>query len=439
MRKGIETLLIGAALFLCAGQVAWAQTAPDVRIGSTRTESRLVEVAVVDFSLTGSDTLGFGAMASKVINFDLGFSGFFKAVPQREFILEYDAKDRKNGTVDYDAWKTISSNFLVKGKIIPEDETKIAVEVVVYDLQRRQMDFGKRYTGPVSMYRQILHQFSDDFLYRYAGETGVARSKMLFISAVRGRKELMVVDYDGDNPRQLTTERTLVLSPAWNHANKNLALFTTYRYRNPDLYVMDLTNMQRYPLSTAVGLNSTGDWSPDGTRVAFALSKQGNTDIYIVNADGRGLTRLTSERSAELNPSWSPDGQKLAFTSDMGGTPQIYIMNSDGTGRERFSYTGRYCDGAAWSPKGDMIAYASLVYDNFDIVVQQIRDRAAQIITEGYGKGNSESPSWAPDGRHLAFSSTNSGNRQLYISGLTGGAPLPITNLPGGGSQPSWG
>jgi len=438
MFKKIKTAILVLVMAAIPG-AAWCEEAPDVKITTERTESSLVEVAVADFAFEGADAMGLGPLAAKVIDSDLGFTGFFKPSAEKELVDLVDRKDRKTGIVDYESWRSISSNYMIKGKIIPEGDDKITIEVLVYDLQWRKMDFGKRYTSTLTMFRQMLHQFADDFTHQYSGEAGVARSRIMFVSSVRGRKELMMMDYDGYNPRQITTERTLVLSPAWNRANPNLILFTTYRYRNPDLYVLDLSTKQRYPLSTIIGVNSTGEWSPDGTRVAFSISRHGNSDIYIVNADGRGLKRLTDLRSAELNPSWSPDGKHIAFTSDMSGTPQIYVMDDQGQGRTRLSFESRYSDGAAWSPKGDKIAYASLVYGNFDISVRNLKDQAVQLITEGYGKGNNETPSWAPDGRHVVFSSSNSGSRQLYIAGLDGKKPLRVTGLPGGASQPSWG
>ncbi|MDH5509552.1 MAG: Tol-Pal system beta propeller repeat protein TolB [Nitrospinota bacterium] len=435
----IPIIAMAVMAMVAAAGHAVAEEAPDIKITTERTESRLVEVAVAEFSHEGTDSLGLGALAASVIDFDLGFSGYFKTVEDKGFVAAVDLKDKKTGIIDYESWKTISSNFMVKGKVIPEGNSKVSIEVLVYDLQWRKMDFGKRYTSSLTMFRQMLHQFCDDFVHRYTGEPGVSRSRMVFVSSIRGRKELMMVDYDGYNPRQITTERTLVLSPSWNQVNSNLVLFTTYRYRNPDLYVMDLSTKARYPLSTVIGVNSTGEWSPDGARVAFSISRQGNSDIYIVNADGRGLTRITDLRSAELNPTWSPDGKKLAFTSDMSGSPQIYVMNVDGSGRERLSFDSRYSDGAAWSPKGEKLAYASRVYNNFDITVQSMVDMSVKMITEGYGSGNNETPSWARDGRHVVFSSNNTGATQLYISGLDGKQPRRITSLPGGATQPSWG
>lgn len=59
------------------------------------------------------------------------------------------------------------------------------------------------------------------------------------------------------------------------------------------------------------------DFSPDGTRIAFARGPAGSnttTDLFVINVDGTGLQQLTNTPNfSENEPSWSPDGGSLAF------------------------------------------------------------------------------------------------------------------------------
>jgi Tol biopolymer transport system component len=66
--------------------------------------------------------------------------------------------------------------------------------------------------------------------------------------------------------------------------------------------------------------------SPDGERIAFALSRKG---LFVVNADGSGLTRLT--HAWDSSPTWSPDGSVIAFSRAAQGQPyEVWAVPASG-------------------------------------------------------------------------------------------------------------
>jgi Tol biopolymer transport system component len=146
-------------------------------------------------------------------------------------------------------------------------------------------------------------------------------------------------------------------------------------------------------------------WSPDGTRVVFALGRDGaHADVYVVNADGTGrkrLTRLPRGAGFPDSPVWSPDGRKIAFV--LPGSLQV--MNADGSERRvltRFP-NGIFPSSPAWSPDGHTIAFARLKLG---------RDRKGSgLYVVDVDRGDvhrltreiDSSPSWSPDGRRIAF------------------------------------
>jgi TolB protein len=54
-----------------------------------------------------------------------------------------------------------------------------------------------------------------------------------------------------------------------------------------------------------------------------------------------------------------------------------------------------------------------------------------------FGQGSNESPSFAPNGRHLAFMSTRSGKKEIYTIGRDGKGLREITKL-GNNYEPNW-
>jgi Tol biopolymer transport system component len=103
------------------------------------------------------------------------------------------------------------------------------------------------------------------------------------------------------------------------------------------------------------GLADKIDWSPDGTRIAFASPEFGrpgqSVNVYTIRTDGTRLQQLTHERGGTVNDaldSWSPDGTQIAFVSNRaGGPPEVYAMNADGTNPTQLT-RGRETHLAAW-------------------------------------------------------------------------------------------
>lgn len=99
---------------------------------------------------------------------------------------------------------------------------------------------------------------------------------------------------------------------------------------------------RREQITNFEGLNGAPAWSPDGSRLAFVLSKDGNPDIYVMNMASRQLSRVTNGQGINTEPFWGKDGSTIYFTSDRGGKPQIYKSSVNGGGAERVTFIGNY-------------------------------------------------------------------------------------------------
>ncbi len=99
--------------------------------------------------------------------------------------------------------------------------------------------------------------------------------------------------------------------------------------------------------------------SPNGQEIAFTYKG----DIYKVNANGGTATRLTTRESYETSPIWSPDGSKIAFASSRNGGMDIYVMSANGGSATRLTYHSGSEIPETFTPDGKHIIFSGHIQD----------------------------------------------------------------------------
>ena len=263
-------------------------------------------------------------------------------------------------------------------------------------------------------YSFVVHEFVDDILYQFAGIRGVATSRIAFIGRTRHGYDLFTMDFDGENIRRMTFDNVLAFNPAWSHDRRHI-LYVTYLHGEPQIIDYDLSMGSRHMLFSYAGLNITPTYSPDGKRLAVALSRgrpSQHTQIYLYTFATKHLERLTYSRSNSLSPTFSPSGNALAFVSDRDGHPQIFLMDSDGSNVHRLTFDGSYNVAPAWSPRGDWIAYVCMNDMHRPKICLISPDGTSRAMIT-HGSGRDDSPSWSPDGRFLLYTRQIRGHSKL--------------------------
>ncbi len=296
---------------------------------------------------------------------------------------------------------------------------------------------GKRYVvdlgnsgGPA------VHHFADQVVHFLTGESGIARTRILFSSGDHRRRELYIVDYDGENLRQVTRNRSINLAPRWSPDGEQVC-YTSYHQGRQRLLILDGRSGKSRRIADYSGLNIGASWAPSGEELVVTLSRDGNAEIYRIDPQGEVQLRLTHSPAIECSPDYDPSGHQIVYTSDRTGVPQIYVMDREGSGRRRLSYEGRYNDSAAWSPHGDRIAYVSRVDGRFQVFTIEPDGSNLQQITFAQD-GSNEDPSWAPDGRHLVVSSDRSGTRDLWVLDVESRVARRLTDGDSINTSPDW-
>src|SRR6266508_962180 len=123
-------------------------------------------------------------------------------------------------------------------------------------------------------------------------------------------------------------------------------------------------------------------------------------------------------------PVWSPSGTLVAFTRIGQIDSGTFIVRPDGSGLKRLSGQWPF----SWAPSGDLLAFGG---GGIDIV-----DTSGNVVRRLTEEDGSD-PSWSPDGRTIAFASSRSGAKGLYVVSASGGPARRVTGFPES-SHPDW-
>jgi TolB protein len=374
---------------------------------------------------------------------DLAFEREFYMIPRDTYRTIPPATSFAD--VAFDRWRELGADGLVMGTVEKTPAGTFRVEMRLLDVKTKRSVMAREYTGSMTNPRAYAHSAADDIHLQQRALRGVARTKLAFASdrdlervsgtvLSREAKEIYVSDYDGANQKRVTVTRKLNMTPSWSPDGRAIA-YTSFRRDYPDIFV---SLIYQGTLENPTGgkfQNWLPAWSPDGTRICFTSNRDGNAELYVMNRDGSNLRRLTTHPAIDTTPTWAPGGRQIAFTSDRSGSPQIYIIDADGLNSQKIT-SESYCDRPTWSPAPfNEIAYCSRTGAGYDIKIYDLATGERRQIT--FGEGSNESPAYAPNGRHLAFTSTRSGKTQVYMVGRDGQDVRQITRI-GNNYTPDW-
>jgi len=421
---------------------SWAQ---DWFRTSTGLGAEKPRIAVSDFVSRSDSAKSHAGLFTNVVRDDLAFSGIVELASPSFYPPNAPSQPGELRMLDW-SQTPVNANFLAFGNM-SETSAEVAVFAWMFDVRSPSTEaiVGKVYRGSPTdaQVRKFAHQFADEIISKLSGGVpGIASTQIAFIRGNSGDKELWVMDYDGANQHQLSSLRSVALTPRWSPDSSRIA-FTCFApvsgviSAQICMYSFDAGKLVTF--ARFRGTNTSPTWAPDGSQVMFSSSMQGNPALYVTDSSGNRPKRLTfASNGADTSPAWNPkNAQVVAFVSDRGGTPQLYLMNSDGTNTQKLDLPDMgYVIDPAWSPNGQLLAFSwRRPNGNYDIYVMDPSSRRTLQLTRDVGRN--ERPSWASDGRHIVFESTRTGTRQIWIMLADGSSPHQLT-LSGHNESPNW-
>jgi TolB protein len=229
----------------------------------------------------------------------------------------------------------------------------------------------------------------------------------------------------------VTRDRAIVSKPSWIPGR--LALYyNSYKLENPDIFFSDLSTGQRRVVARYGGSNFSPAASPDGSKLAMILSKDGSPDIYVSNADGSDLKRLTTGVE-DSSPCWSPDGQWICFATKIAGRRLLAKVPADGGAIQVIHTAGAPNPTEPdWSPDGKWIAFTSQTSE-FDICVVPADGSAVPVVLV-----RGQDPSWSPNSRTLIFNHSAGYLQMLSVLDVFTKQVKDVGRIAGSDSEPAW-
>ena len=174
-------------------------------------------------------------------------------------------------------------------------------------------------------------------------------------------------------------------------------------------------------------------YSPNGRYIAMDFIESGNRDVWTLDLRNRTFARVSFENDGH-DPVWMPDGNSLLYVSQTG----IYRRRADGgTPAESVYVTGRFTSALAVTPDGKMAVTAPTgTNGGFDLGLLSLDGTREQrpLLETPF---NEQGASLSPDGRWMAYTSSETGSDEVYVKAFPeGGAKVVVSR--GGGSEPVW-
>jgi Tol biopolymer transport system component/DNA-binding winged helix-turn-helix (wHTH) protein len=186
-------------------------------------------------------------------------------------------------------------------------------------------------------------------------------------------------------------------------------------------------------------------WMPDSRHVvvSFAADQNSSPHLWMADTESAELTPLTAGTATEMFPAVAPDGKSVLYIQTNYNLDVVSLSLEDGS-VTTLIHSGRVESMASFSANLAKEVWVSNRNGPYEVWVRQPDGAEQPVVTAAdFAPGTNKwfiSPAIAPDGDRIIYERVDSsGVARLWISSLSGGPPVRLTNEePGSEESGSW-
>jgi serine/threonine-protein kinase len=322
-------------------------------------------------------------------------------IPYQIAVLSLETKEQKtllaNGR---------QAHYLPTGHLVYELSVTGNLMAVPFDLARLEV------TGEPVPIVEGVRQVGSSFVDYAVSQEGT----LVYVPAGGGSAENSLVWVDRKGTEHLVTEaKRAYTNPRLSSDGKRIALsFFEDDERHAWIYDIERESFSRLTFEGLI--NTPLTWTPDGNWITFRSDRDGQQNLYHKAADGSGpAERLTTTQNSQIPTSWSPDGKVLAFYEWGPNAPRdIWLLPMEGERKPQLVISSPNVDCCArFSPDGQWLAYVSTETGRRHVYVRPYPETRGKWLVSGEEGGGE--PVWSPDGTELFYRSGSQMERMMAV------------------------
>lgn len=235
------------------------------------------------------------------------------------------------------------------------------------------------YSAPIE--RERIYQLTDAKERSVSPRWSPDAKHLAFLRDSGGneRFDIWIVDRDGEKERNLTNEPDVMHREiAWSPDGSRIAYVANAGGKAFAVHVVDIASGKKRVLTEGTFDDAQPRWSPNGKRLLFTSRRETvrtNSDLFVISAEGGAPTKLqTRDVDGEsLDGDWSKDGSHIAFTTNTRRRYEIAVATLEGDEVTRVDpLTKSIFDetSPAWRPDRRAVLY--LHNENAEVSVRRV-------------------------------------------------------------------